>query len=181
MVHALRASVLVFSTFLVFVAGGCSTTPPQGIRPVSPFALDRYLGTWYEIARLDHSFERGLTDIQAIYSLREDGSVKVLNRGKRVDDGHWRDAEGRAVFTGSKTEGSLKVSFFGPFYGGYHIAALDSNYQWALIVGPDRDYFWILSRTPHLPTAVIENLVQKASALGIETDRLIWTPQSGKP
>ncbi len=158
----------------------CSTAPPVGIHPVKPFDLNRYLGTWYEIARLDHRFERGLTDIQAVYSLRDDGSVKVLNRGRQTENGEWREAEGRALFTGSANEASLKVSFFGPFYGGYHVAALDPQYQWALIVGPDRDYFWILSRSPHISDALRHSLIDRAKAFGIQTDALIWTPQNAK-
>jgi apolipoprotein D and lipocalin family protein len=171
-------------TALAFVAGflmtACSTAPPLGVHPVAPFAVDRYLGTWYEIARLDHRFEEGLTDIQATYSLESDGSVKVLNRGKQVSNGQWREAVGKALFTGKRDEGSLKVSFFGPFYGGYHVAALDPDYRWSLVVGPDRDYFWILSRDPHLSPALRDQLIHRAQTLGIATDRLIWTPQQGK-
>lgn len=166
-----------FLGWILFFLAGCSSAPPVGIHPVTPFALDRYLGTWYEIARLDHRFERGLTDIQAQYSLSADGSVRVLNRGKQISDGQWHEAIGRAVFTGSPQEGSLKVSFFGPFYGGYHVAALDPDYRWSLVVGPDRDYFWVLSREPRLSPTLRDNLIARARALGIATDQLIWTPQ----
>ena len=155
-------------------------TPPLGVHPVKPFAVDRYLGTWYEIARLDHRFEEGLTDIQATYSLEADGSVKVLNRGLQTSNGKWREAIGKALFTGKRDEGSLKVSFFGPFYGGYHVAALDPEYRWSLVVGPDRDYFWILSREPHISAGLRDQLILRARTLGIATDRLIWTPQNGK-
>ena len=164
------------SAVLVSVLGlaGCSTTPPDGMRAVTPFDLSRYLGKWYEIARLDHSFERGLSDVSANYRLQADGSVEVINRGYNAEKGEWKEAKGRAVFTGEPTRGSLKVSFFGPFYGGYHVAALDANYQWALVVGPDRSYFWILSRTRQLPPALREQLIARADALGIDTEALIW-------
>lgn len=171
---------LFFSILAGFLLPACSMTPPLGVHPVKPFAVDRYLGTWYEIARLDHRFEEGLTDIQATYSLEADGSVKVLNRGLQTSNGKWREAIGKALFTGKRDEGSLKVSFFGPFYGGYHVAALDPEYRWSLVVGPDRDYFWILSREPHISAGLRDQLILRARTLGIATDRLIWTPQNGK-
>ena len=171
---------VVLSVVAMLLVSACSTAPPLGIHPVTPFAVDRYLGTWFEIARLDHRFEEGLTDIQATYTLEADGSVKVLNRGLQIANGQWREAVGKALFIGQRDEGSLKVSFFGPFYGGYHVAALDPEYRWSLVVGPDRDYFWILSREPHLTPQLRDQLVRRAQTLGISTDRLIWTPQQGK-
>ena len=162
--------------------GGCaSTVPPQGIAAVTPFDLARYEGRWYEIARLDHRFERGMTDVSASYQRQPDGSVRVVNRGfdtqRDQGQGAWREAVGRARFTGSPQTGSLQVSFFGPFYGGYHVAALDADYQWALVVGPDRDYFWILARDRQLPQSLREELVGRARALGIDTRALIWVAQ----
>ncbi len=154
---------------------GCSTAPPEGLTSVTPFDVNRYLGKWYEIARLDHSFERGLTDVSATYSLKSDGSLEVINRGFNTKKDEWKSATGRAVFTGSQNQGSLKVSFFGPFYGGYHILALDqANYQWALVAGPDRDYLWILARSKVLAPAIREQLVAEAKKMGFATDKLIW-------
>jgi apolipoprotein D and lipocalin family protein len=154
------------------------TSVPEGITPVSPFQLDRYLGKWYEIARLDHSFERGLSDVSAQYRLQPDGSVEVVNRGYSAEKGAWKEAVGKALMLGDATQGSLKVSFFGPFYGGYHIAALDEHeYRWSLVVGPSRDYLWILSRERHLPPAVREQLLAKAKQLGFDISRLIWVGQ----
>lgn len=153
---------------------GCALGPPPGVVPVSGFDLSRYLGQWYEIARLDHSFERGMTDVSARYRLREDGSVEVVNRGYEPAKGRWREAVGTARFIGEPTRGSLKVSFFGPFYGGYHIAALDDDYRWSLVVGPDTGYAWILARDKTLPEGTRERLVQHAAALGIATNDLIW-------
>lgn len=156
----------------------CSLSPPPGIVPVQPFDVSRYTGTWYEIARLDHRFEAGLTHIEASYALSEDGSVRVVNRGREVESGVFREAVGRAIFLGPRDQGSLKVSFFGPFYGGYHIADLDrEGYQWSLVVGPSRDYFWILSRTPKMDRNLLQDLVQRARKLGIDTNSLIYTPQ----
>ncbi|MCU0937483.1 MAG: lipocalin family protein, partial [Gammaproteobacteria bacterium] len=106
---------------------GCSTAPPEGVVAVTPFDVRRYEGRWFEIARLDHAFERGLTDVSAIYRLRPDGSVEVVNRGYDPSKGRWREAVGTARFTGAADRGSLKVSFFGPFYGGYHVVALDQQ------------------------------------------------------
>jgi apolipoprotein D and lipocalin family protein len=154
---------------------GCSSAPPQGITAVTPFELSRYEGTWYEVARLDHSFERGLSDVSARYRVQADGSVQVINRGFNAKKNEWKEATGRAVFTGDPKTASLKVSFFGPFYGGYHVAALDKvNYQWALVVGPDRDYVWILSRSPQLQPEVRAQLLAQAKTLGLAVDRLIW-------
>lgn len=163
----------------VLGAVACSTAPPQGISPVTPFDIARYAGKWYEIARLDHSFERGLSDVSATYSQQADGSIEVINRGyddKRKD---WRQALGRARFTGDPTRASLKVSFFGPFYGGYHVVALDQErYRWAMVVGPDRDYLWILARDRQLPAALREQLLDRARALGIDVGALIWVTQT---
>ena len=153
---------------------GCSTAPPDGITVVSPFDVNRYAGKWYEIARMDHSFERGLSEVSATYRLQPDGSVQVVNRGFDSARQDWKEAVGKAVFTGDANRGSLKVSFFGPFYGGYHVAALDADYQWALVVGPDRSYCWILSRTKQLPPGVREQLIARANELGIDTQALIW-------
>jgi len=154
---------------------GCSTAPPEGLTSVTPFDVNRYLGKWFEIARLDHSFERGLTDVSATYSLKPDGSLEVINRGFNTKKDEWKSATGRALFTGNTNQGSLKVSFFGPFYGGYHVLALDqTGYQWALVAGPDRDYLWILARTKTLAPAEREQLVAQANKMGFATDKLIW-------
>lgn len=169
-----RAAVLCMAA-LVGALGACSSTsPPPGITAVTPFALARYEGRWYEVARLDHAFERGMTDVSATYQGQADGTVRVINRGFDTGRNDWRQSVGKAVFTGDAQTASLKVSFFGPFYGGYHVAALDVDYQWALVVGPDRSYGWILSRTKLLAPALREQLIARASALGIDTQALIW-------
>lgn len=154
---------------------GCSYAPPKGVAVVSPFELPRYLGTWYEIARLDHSFERGLSNVNARYRQRPDGSVEVINRGYDEKRRRWQEAVGTARFIGAENVGSLKVSFFGPFYGGYHLVALDQqDYRWALVMGPNRDYLWILARDKQLPADVRERLLAQVTELGIDVSQLIW-------
>lgn len=155
-----------------------STTPPPGVQPVSPFDLCRYEGLWYEIARLDNRFERGLSNVSARYTPQPDGSIEVLNRGFDTAAGRWREARGRATTTAGPNIGSLKVSFFGPFYGSYHVVALDTAYQWSLVIGADRSYCWILGRSQTLPPAVRDGIVQQARALRIATEALIWVSQT---
>lgn len=157
----------------MLLLAGC-TGIPEGVRPVTDFQLDRYLGTWHEIARLDHSFERGLTDVTATYSRLPDGGVEVLNRGYDATQGEWKEARGRAYFLDRPDVGSLKVSFFGPIYGGYHVFALDPEYRWALVAGYDHDYLWILAREQELSEAVLDDLLARARAAGFATDGLIF-------
>jgi len=158
----------------VLLAAGC-TGLPQGVTPVSGFDVNRYLGTWYEIARLDHGFERGLEKVTAQYSLRQDGGLRVVNRGFDADSGQWREAEGKAYFIGDNRTGRLKVSFFGPFYGSYNIIELDkSGYQYALVCGPDTSYLWVLAREPGLDKSIVNELVAHAAALGFDTSQLIY-------
>ena len=168
---------MIFKKFifgLTFLLAGC-TGLPDGVTPVDHFQLERYLGTWYEIARLDHSFERGLSQVSAEYSLNADGSVKVINRGYSAGDNQWKQAEGKAYFVKRPDQGFLKVSFFGPFYGSYVILELDKkNYAYALVCGPDRSHLWILARSPKISNEVKNALVAKASDLGFKTENLIW-------
>lgn len=162
-------------TLLTTVLHSGCTGVPDGVEVVTGFELDRYLGTWYEIARLNHSFERGMSNVTANYNMRDDGGVSVVNRGYKVAKGEWQEAAGKAYFVGDANVGQLKVSFFGPFYGGYNIVELDKdNYQYALIAGPDRGYLWILSRSPKLGNDVLSALVNKARDLNFPTDELIY-------
>ncbi len=176
-----KLSLLAVLGALIPALGGC-TTPPEGVTPVSGFDADRYLGTWYEIARLDHRFERGLVAVTATYSRNPDGSLKVINKGFKPDTCSWKEAEGRAKFAGDPAQGQLAVSFFGPFYGGYTVFALDHReYRWAAVSGPNRSYLWLLARTPTLADDVRDRLVAEAEALGFATDALIWVPQEVPP
>jgi len=164
-----RALVLLPSLLLT----GCLGMP-DGVRPVEDFEVNRYLGKWYEIARLDHSFERGLSNVSAEYSLRGDGGVKVVNRGFSLADNQWDEAVGKAYFVDSENLGYLKVSFFGPFYGSYVVFDLDQeNYQYSFISGPDTSYLWLLARTPQVPAEVMQRFMDQASGLGFDTDNLI--------
>ncbi len=148
---------------------------------VENFSLQRYLGTWYEVARLDHSFERGLSNVTASYSLREDGGVRVINRGFNTEKSDWESAEGKAYFTGDTTTGALKVSFFGPFYGAYNVVELDhEGYEYALIAGPSHKYLWILARSPELEPAILTRLLEEARKLGFETEQLIFPKHDAK-
>lgn len=159
---------------LALLLVGCTGTP-KGIQPVTGFQLNRYLGTWYEVARLDHPFERGLSKVSAQYSLREDGGVNVLNRGYSAKNEEWKESRGKAYFVQSPDVAHLKVSFFGPFYGSYVVIDLDRTaYQYALVCGPNRDYLWILSRRPDMPGEQRNALVAKAKSLGFKTEELIY-------
>ena len=159
---------------LTFWLMGCATAPPEGMTAVSPFDVQRYQGTWYEVARLDHSFERDMRDVTARYAVQADGSVQVLNRGFDMKKNDWREAIGKAKFIGDIQRASLKVSFFGPFYGGYHVIALDPDYRWSMVVGPDRDYLWILARDKQLDPALKAQLLSQAQAFRLPTEQLIW-------
>lgn len=160
---------------------GCVRVP-AGITPVSGFDVQRYLGTWYEIARLDHSFERGLINVSATYTLNSDGSLRVVNRGFDPGTNRWKEAEGKGYFVAGADVGRLKVSFFGPFYGGYTIFELDEKeYSYALVCGNTTSYLWILARRPELPEAVLQSLTQKAGKLGFDTDALIYVEQRKTP
>jgi apolipoprotein D and lipocalin family protein len=165
---------LKFVLLILPLLASCGGTP-DGIEVVDDFELNRYLGTWYEIARLDHRFERGLSSVSANYSMREDGGVKVLNKGIDTDSGEWEEAIGKAYFIGDSDVGQLKVSFFGPFYGGYNIVELDKvGYEYSMVVGPSKKYLWILARDPDLDPEVVKRLVDKAQALGFATEDLIY-------
>jgi apolipoprotein D and lipocalin family protein len=170
----------VFGGLALLLLSGC-TSLPDGIKAVSGLDRERYLGTWYEIARLDHRFERGMTHVSATYSPREDGGIAVLNRGYSVPKASWREADGRAYSVSVPDLGHLKVSFFGPFYGSYVIFELDHEaYQYAFVCGPNRDYLWLLARTPQVSDELREHFLQKTRELGFATDSLIWVEQ-GEP
>lgn len=155
----------------------CSVNPPKGIKAVENFDLNQYLGLWYEIARLDNRFERGLEHVTANYMLNPDGSVKVINQGFLPNQHEWRRSIGKAKFIGSSKRGALKVSFFGPFYSGYYVIFLDDKYRYALVSGSNRNYLWLLSRTPQLELKAKKILLKKARELNFSVNKLIWVNQ----
>lgn len=174
----MRILPVIAAVTAAFLVVSCSTpTPPPGVTVVSQFDASRYLGKWYEIARFDHRFERGLERVTATYSPQDDGGIQVINRGYNTKRGQWQQSIGKAYFTGSQDRAALKVSFFGPFYGGYNIIALDKDYQHALVCGPDRDYLWILSRTPTISADVRQQLLDTATRQGFDVSKLIWVEQ----
>ncbi len=157
---------------------GCLGMPDK-VKPVDAFELNRYLGKWYEVARLDHSFERGLDNVSAEYALRDDGGVSVVNRGYSSQSGKWKEANGKAYFVEGSDTGYLKVSFFGPFYGSYVIFELDrANYEYAFVSGPDTSYLWLLARSPNVPKQVIDKFITRARELGFATENLIFPKHS---
>ncbi len=168
------SKLLIFA--LACLLSGCISIP-KNIKAVQDFDAQAYLGNWYEIARLENSFETGLEQISAQYSLREDGGLRVLNRGYDPAKGIWKEAEGKAYFVENPKEGRLKVSFFGPFYGAYNIIELDQSVGYSLVCGPDYSYLWILSRTRQLPDEVLKRLIAKAKQYGFATDKLIIVKQ----
>lgn len=152
---------------------GCASIP-KNATPVSNFKVEKYLGTWYEIARIDFKQERNLNNTKAEYTLMDNGKIKVTNTGYHVIDKKWKTANGKAKFRGKEDVAGLKVSFFGPFYSGYNVIDIDEQYQYALIAGKNLDYLWILSRTKSIPDAIKKRFLDKATSVGYNTDRLLW-------
>jgi len=168
--------IIIFSIGLVALFNSCSSIP-KNAKAIRNFDVDKYLGTWYEIARFDFRFEKDLNNVSAQYSLNKKGNVIVLNSGYNDKKAVWKKAEGLAKFRGAKDIAELKVSFFGPFYAGYNVVALDRNYQYALIAGKNLDYLWILSRTKNIPEDVKAEYLRIAQEIGYDTSKLIWVKQ----
>lgn len=171
-----HVSLLFVSLVSLASLAGCAGLP-AGTTAVDDFSLDRYLGQWYEIARLDHGFERGLDCVTASYSRRDDGGVRVINRGVNLQTAEISRAEGRGYFVDGPDTARLKVSFFGPFYGGYNVLALDDDYRHALVAGSDRGYLWLLARTPTVSDAVRQRMIDRARTLDFPVDELIDVDQ----
>lgn len=169
-------AVLCSSIFSMLV--GCSTSIPKGLEPVTDFQADKYLGKWYEIARIDNKFEKNMTQVTANYSLRDDGGIRVVNRGFDAIAQQWRESIGKAYFVRGEHTGALKVSFFGPFYGGYNIVKLDQDYQTVLVAGLSKEFLWILSRKPCISQEIKDAYVKKAAEIGYDTQRLNFNIQT---
>ena len=173
------SNILVVASSLIL--GGC-TGIPSGVQAVDNFDVQRYQGTWYEVARLDHRFERGLNCVSATYTPRDGGGITVHNRGYDPKSGGWKEIQGRAHFVGETNKGRLKVTFFWPFYGAYNVIALDREaYSFAMVCGPSRSYLWILAREKTLPAPLMDKLISEARRLGFSTDGLIFVAQDGEP
>lgn len=164
-------------TALLALTGCQSPGLPEGIKPVDNFDAGRYLGKWYEIARFDYYFERGLNNVTAEYSLNPDGTLRVINRGFDPQKMKWKQSEGKARFVGPQNVAALKVSFFGPFYAGYNVIAVDPDYRYALVAGQSRDYLWILSRTPNIPADVRQKYLNIAKENNFPVNQLVWVKQ----
>lgn len=164
---------IVVVTLIASLLTGCSTKLTVDNSVVSDLDLNRYLGDWYEIARFDHRFERGVEYTKANYTLREDGKVSVLNTG--IKDGKPKEAKGKAKLT--DTPALLRVSFFGPFYADYRVMLLAADYQYALIGSGSDKYLWILSRTPRLSDEAKALILNEAQRRGYDTSKLIWVKQ----
>ena len=163
----------IFITLIVFLFAGCGNAQKVDNTPIAALDLNKYLGDWYEIARFDHSFERGLEFCKANYALREDGKIAVMNTG--IKEGKNKTSNGKAKTT--DTPALLRVSFFGPFYSDYRVMLLDADYQWALIGSGSAKYLWILSRTPELPKTTLDTILAEAQRRGYDTSKLIWVKQ----
>ena len=164
---------LSFSLLILTALSAC-TGMPEGVEPVTGFDKSRYLGTWHEIARLDHSFERDLVDVTAEYSLRDDGAVRVINSGTDSTTGERKVAEGHAKFVGDDGTAHLKVSFFGPFYGSYIVFELDPEYRYAFVAGYNTNYLWLLARETNISEDTRKRFTDRARALGFAVDNLVW-------
>lgn len=151
---------------------------PRGAYAIKSFDQEKYLGRWYEIARMDFKFEKNLDHVTATYSKNDDGSIKVDNRGYNFKDKKWKESIGKAKPVGAMDEGRLKVSFFGPFYAGYNVIEIDEDYRYVLIAGNNLKYLWLLSRDKTMPKNILDHYLAKAKALGYETDKLVWTKQN---
>lgn len=173
----MRAVLLAF--LLVSISACSSTGLPKQVEPVGEFEVDRYLGQWYEIARVDNRFERGLSNVTATYSLREDGGLVVANRGYSTKKSKWKASTGKAYFVGDTDIAHLKVSFFGPIYATYAVFELDKDdYQYAFVSGSSTDYLWYLSRTPTVSAASMEKFNSRVTELGFDLSTVVLVDQT---
>lgn len=164
---------LLFIVIIMTALYSCATIP-NGATAVKLFDKERYLGKWYEIARIDFKYERDLNNTTADYSLNDNGTIKVDNKGYNTKKGEWAQAIGKAKFVGEENVAMLKVSFFGPFYSGYNVIAIDDEYRYALIAGASLKYLWILSRETTIPVEVKDRYLKVAKEIGYNTNDLLW-------
>jgi apolipoprotein D and lipocalin family protein len=165
------ASVLALSMFT-----SCKSIP-KGAVAVKPFDKEKYLGKWYEIARLDYKYERHLDHVTAEYGLKPNGMISVINKGYNVKKEKWEESRGKAKSASDPQEAMLKVSFFGPFYAGYNVIAIDERYTYALVAGESTSYLWLLSREKTMPEDIKKQFLKQAEAIGYDTQKLVWVKQ----
>ena len=166
---------LLVSIFALFLFTACSSKNPP-LQTVQKVELNKYLGSWYEIARYEHFFERDCKNVTANYSMMDSETIKVINRCTKIQTNEKKEAMGRA-YAIDESNSKLKVSFFRPFYGDYWVLMLDENYKYAVVGTPSREYLWILARTSKLDEKIKNEILQKLPTLGFETSKLIWTIQ----
>ena len=172
----MKTKKLVYLTLMgigIFIFNSCSTIP-KNAQAVKPFDKEKYLGKWFEIARLDFKFEKNLNNTTANYSLNDNGTIKVVNKGYNTKKEKWQEAEGKAKFVGDSNIAMLKVSFFGPFYAGYNVIAIDDDYKYALVAGRNLEYLWVLSRETSIPENIKNDYLKVAKNIGYKTEDLIW-------
>ncbi len=162
---------------ILFALSSCGGGIPGKATAVNNFDSTKYLGKWYEIARLDHKWERDLNNVTAEYSLNDDKTIKVDNKGYNVQKDKWEQSIGKAKFVEKENIGMLKVSFFGPFYSGYNVVSIDPDYKYALVAGESLKYMWILSREKTIPENVKTEFLKKAQEIGYKTSDLVWVKQ----
>jgi apolipoprotein D and lipocalin family protein len=177
----IRSFTLAAVAGITFLTLNSCATIPSGIEAIKPFDKVKYLGRWYEIARFDFRFERNLNNVTATYSLNRNGTIKVVNRGYDYVSGEWKEAIGKAKSAGDADEAKLKVSFFGPFYAGYNVIAIDNDYNYALIAGQNFKYLWLLSRETTMPDSVKESYLKIAQEAGYDVSALLWTLHDNTP
>ena len=166
--------LLIITSFVLLFTACSSKNPP--LQTVEKVELNKYLGTWYEIARYEHFFERDCKNVTANYSMMNEETIKVINRCTKIQTNEKKEAIGRAYAT-DDTNSKLKVSFFRPFYGDYWVLMLDENYKYAVVGTPSREYLWILARTSKLDEKIKKDILKKLPSLGFDSSKLIWTIQ----
>jgi len=164
----------LFKMAIIMLGFNSCVSIPKGAVAVKPFSKEKYLGKWYEIARLDFKYERNLNNTTAEYSLNDNGTIKVDNKGYHIQKKKWVQAIGKAKFVGEENNAMLKVSFFGPFYSGYNVIAIDHDYKYALVAGASLKYLWILSRETYIPNNIKDQYLKIAEGIGYHTNDLLW-------
>ena len=160
---------------IMFLFTACSSKNPP-LQTVEKVDLERYLGTWYEIARYEHFFEKDCKNVSANYSIMDEETIKVINKCTKIQTNEKKEAIGRA-YAIDETNSKLKVSFFRPFYGDYWVLILDENYDYAVVGTPNREYLWILARDKKLPLKIQNDILEKLPSLGFDISKLLWTMQ----